>query len=226
MRQWGLIITVFYGCALMFFVLPLLGWLSSTELAHWQFWWPDLWDRNVIAWLVMLMTGQVLLLFVSVDNSFKRLRPRASLVVSIATTASMVGLLTAAALLSLVAAIWGDDGVGALTTFRFWGGIAACWLLWGIVFGAYAAALSSRLDRVVAWLLRGSVLELLIAVPCHVVVRQRDDCSAPAATAFGIATGIAVMLMSFGPSVVFLYRKRLQRYAASVPGRGKPPDEP
>jgi hypothetical protein len=32
-----------------------------------------------------------------------------------------------------------------------------------------------------------------------VVARQREDCSAPFATGFGIATGIAIMLLAFGP---------------------------
>ena len=59
------------------------------------------------------------------------------------------------------------------------------------------------------------MLELLIAVPAHVMARRRHDCSAPMATSFGIATGIAIMLLSFGPSVLLLYAKRANEYATA-----------
>jgi hypothetical protein len=64
--------------------------------------------------------------------------------------------------------------------------------------------------RAVTWLLRGSVLELLIAVPAHIITRRRHDCSAPIVTGFGISSGLAIMLLAFGPSVYLLYRKRME----------------
>ena len=45
------------------------------------------------------------------------------------------------------------------------------------------------------------------------LVRRRHDCSAPAVTSFGIVTGVAIMLISFGPSVLFLYQRRLDTHA-------------
>jgi EamA domain-containing membrane protein RarD len=90
---------------------------------------------------------------------------------------------------------------------------AVLWLLWGGIFYLYTRNTPVPTTRILSWLLTGSVLELLIVVPCHVIVRRRHDCSAPAATSFGIATGVAVMLLCFGPSVLLLYKKRLDSYA-------------
>jgi hypothetical protein len=57
-------------------------------------------------------------------------------------------------------------------------------------------------------MLRGSFLELLIAVPTHIVARSRDYCCAGAYTFIGIALGLAVMLLSFGPGVFLLFVDR------------------
>jgi hypothetical protein len=73
--------------------------------------------------------------------------------------------------------------------------------------------------RLTAWLLRGSILELLVAVPAHVIVRQREDCCAPAATFWGLATGLTVMLMSFGPGVFFLFAARMRRLKPKAQAR-------
>ena len=69
--------------------------------------------------------------------------------------------------------------------------------------------MSEKLQRLATWLIRGGILELLLNVPCHMIVRHREDCSAPGVTAYGISTGIAVTLMAFEPGVLFPCQKRL-----------------
>ena len=122
-----------------------------------------------------------------------------------------VGALGTALVFSLSAAVWGDNPPDLLLQSAVYWPLGL-WLVWGIVFYVYRKRVSERFDRAVSWLLNGSVLQFLVAVPCHIVVRQRDDCCAPVGTGIGIATGIAVMLMAFGPSVVFLYQRRLREY--------------
>lgn len=91
--------------------------------------------------------------------------------------------------------------------------VIICWIIWAIIFrrATRADAPDALIKRLTRWLLRGSILELLIVVPSHVIVRRRDDCCAPLGTFWGIATGISVMLLCFGPGVFFLFAERFQR---------------
>jgi len=86
------------------------------------------------------------------------------------------------------------------------------WGVWLIVFYRFSVATDPAAfhAKLVRWLLRGSILELLIAVPSHIAVRGRSDCCAGAGTFCGIATGISVMLLSFGPGVLFLFAHRMR----------------
>ena len=109
------------------------------------------------------------------------------------------------------AGITPDDGFFIPVMIIGW--VAASWMIWGLVF--YRATREDDAEALVAramrWLLRGSILNLLIAVPTHVVVRQRDDCCAPAASFWGMVTGFSVMLLSFGPGVFYLLAARRRR---------------
>ncbi len=219
MRRWGVAVTLFYALVVMLLLTPGIAWLVDAKT------WNDclqIYDAWLIrAWVGILVGGQLMLLFVSVDTSWKRLKPRQHVLVSLATVALLLGVLASAAIWSILAGILGDkmfDGFLKVLTDAEWkmlGWWLALWLLWGIVFFFYVRRVPERAARVVGWLIRGSVLELLIAVPCHVLVRNRQDCSAPVATSFGIATGVAIMLLSFGPGVLMLYKKRLDQYAAA-----------
>jgi hypothetical protein len=98
------------------------------------------------------------------------------------------------------------------------------WLVWAIIFrrATKSDEPNALVKRATRWLLRGSILELLIAVPSHVIVRRRDDCCAPAGTFWGIATGISVMLFCFGPGVFFLFVERFQRLKSKETNQNNP----
>ena len=212
MLKWGTVITIFYVLIVLgLFGVPLSA-LATGEgklnpYKEWGAWIP----------IGIFLASQALLLFLSVDTSWRRLKPRAHILVSCLVTGMSLALLTSAAVLSIVAGASGDhldktlDSIGG-------GGILGCWatiwVAWTIVFYLYTRNSSTLITRATSWLLKGSILELLVAVPTHIIVRRRQDCSAPVVTSFGIATGIAIMLLSFGPSVLLLYKKRMDEYAS------------
>lgn len=212
MRRWGTVISVAYALIILVLVVPGVAFLFDYDPANalnvyreWIVWIP----------IAIVVAGQALLLFVSVVTSRQRLKPRAHILVSGLVTGTLWALLTGAAILCLGYGIYGDHFGGDFlnrgeNVLACWG---ALWVAWTIVFYLYFRNPNARISQVTSWLLKGSVLELLIAVPAHVMARRRHDCSAPMATSFGIATGIAIMLLSFGPSVLLLYAKRANQYA-------------
>ena len=231
MRKWGIVISVFYALILLGLIVPGSMFIVGGDWAKWSGLLGGLKDVYT-AWTFWILTGviltsQALLLFLSVDTSQKRLKPRTHILVSYTVVGALTALLSSAVVWSLSVAVRGDKFFDLLDSFSkrflsnedyslvFWILIpwVMLWLLWAIFFYLYYRNSSATVTKFASWLLRGSVLELLVAVPCHVIVRRRHDCSAPAATGFGIATGVAIMLLSFGHSVLFLYKKRLDGYS-------------
>lgn len=230
MKRWGIVITVFYAIVVAVLSVPgavllvekrsvsrifenldLLRVLKGYAEAYGH-WFP-------LTWLVILVLGQALLLFLSVDTSWRHAKPRQHLAVTAVLASFFAAALAWSALSSIEVALYGDnppplwkgrDELFAWTAIGIW---LALWMIWGGIFYQYYRGASDAVTRIVTWLIRGSVLELLIVVPAHVIVRHRNDCSAPAVTSFGILTGLAIMLLCFGPSVLALYKKRLDRYA-------------
>jgi len=171
----------------------------------------------------------------------RRLPARRPLKIPVIVTAFFLANLCFAGLASFFCAAFKENGVfkeGGAAIFQYinpfplnqpdnaWhfvGGviitIVAFWLIWAFIFRRFAKTddENSLVKRSTRWLLRGSILELLIAVPSHVIVRRRDDCCAPAGTFWGIATGISVMLLCFGPGVFFLFVERCRKLKPKLP---------
>jgi len=222
MRHWGIVITGFYALVVTFLftfgVVMVSGELPEDGYGFFEFL-----QTIQIIWVVLLIMvcAQLLLLFLSVDTSWRRLKAQRHAKI----TASFVGLMVCTLFIAVIFALGmahsGDD----FLEFQWLNNlpdtlegpvllliVVYLWVFWGLVFYKYFKRDSGVINSAVSWLIRGSVLQLLIAVPCHIMIRQREDCCAPFISAYGIATGIAIMLLAFGPGALLLYRRKLDEY--------------
>ena len=212
MRNWGTVVTGFY-MVIIAALSPAVGFIvlgdahptfDATRTADWIG--VAIWG----GWTLLLAGGPLVLLLVGVDASRIKLRPRRHILMSAVAVGLALSLLIFLAVASAVATIVGDEP----SALVFWGVVAlwpASWLIWTLVLWPMGERLLDPATRVHRWLVKGSVLELLVVVPSHVIVRARHDCCAPGITGMGIATGLAILLMSLGPGVLFLYRARMRR---------------
>ncbi len=224
MKPWHLVVAVLYVLLLAVLVLPLAAgaaghWLGSAALG-------ELYGSAGL-WLALLVlgAGQLLLLVVPVRLAHRRPVTRGPLWITVVVGAAMVALLGLGAASSLHAALLGDSEL-PWEPYAFGALVTVLWGLWAIVFGRLAGRHppADFLSRLCRRLLQGSILELLVAVPCHVLVRQRHDCCAGAFTSFGLGLGIAVMLFSFGPAVYFLFVARARRLQPAPPSAPSTPE--
>jgi hypothetical protein len=180
----------------------------------------------------------VVLLLLPINIAQKRLPARRPLQTPILVTAFFLANLCFAGILSILCAAFKEDGIYPFAVLAgntvnptsgdfIIGGIITLlifWAVWAVIFRRYAKSdePDALLKRSTRWLLRGSILELLVAVPSHVIIRRREDCCAPIGTFWGIATGISVMLLCFGPGVFFLFAERFERLKPKSPDENKP----
>jgi len=185
------------------------------------------------AWLAAMIAGQALFLLVPIAIAERRLPARRPVRTPAIVAAFFLANLLLAGLVAVVSVIWKDaafdifryvspSSYGAVSSVQnpdreTYLGMGVClvvfWILWAFIFGRFAKSDDPEafLHRAIRWLLRGSILELLIVIPSHIIVRRRGDCCAPLGTFWGIATGISVMLLCFGPGVFYLFAESLRR---------------
>lgn len=213
MRKWGVVVSLLYAFIILALLAPaflvIIG-RSAPTLSEFE----EIY-KSWITWMIVsvFVISQVVLLSLSVDTQWKRRKPQRPLLFSAVLTGFFLAIVTFVAGVALFVTIRGETAINNFDTItRVIVPPLVLWLLWAVLFYLLYRNSTDPVTRAVSWLLRGSVLELLVAVPTHVIVRRRNDCCAPLVTGFGITTGIAIMLLAFGPSVLLLFKKRMERY--------------
>ncbi len=222
MKRIALAVVLLYVVALLALTWPVL--MAA--------FWPQLSTRAIVngmepwvfcSWLAVMIAGQAALLVLPVKVASRRPTTRRWLAWPIVASGLMVGLLVMGAVAAVTEFIQRDRAFESSTLAM--GALAAgalTWIVWSVVFYRMSRTSSPAdvISRQCRLLLRGSLLEFLVAVPTHIVARSRGYCCAGVYTFTGIALGISVMLLSFGPAVFFLFADRWKQLHPDVPGVG------
>ena len=224
MKRWALVVVALYLLMLLVLTVPvaLLAFAPQANAkdiveayGYFPYW----------LWAGVMVLAQAALLVVPVRIANRRPVARRSLLWPVVTTGLMMGGLATGAMYSLYEFAMRDKAWEGWFWLAGLGSGVVIWVVWAVLFyragaGANPSDVISRQCRL---LLRGSILELLIAVPTHLVARSRNYCCAGAMTFIGLTLGISVMLFSYGPAVFFLYVERWRRLHPEPPGE---PEEP
>jgi hypothetical protein len=212
MRRWGWLVAVLYGLILALLAPPVIVLcfypdIKVSEAENWLFY--TSWQ--VWAALALMVVAQAAMLMVPVRVAGHRPVGRRAVMLPIVLS----GLLTALLLVAMAGCIlefltrepmpediwpvWLALGLGLC----FWTG-------WTAVFYRRSRSVEpvDAVTNQARWLKRTSILTLLVAVPTHVIARQRNYCCAGMSTFWGIACGLAVLLFAFGPGAFMLYVAR------------------
>jgi hypothetical protein len=233
MKRWAVLVVVLYLLALLALTGPLVmvgfyhsaqtvklangetvtAGISRSDVADIYFSW------GYWGFLAVMAAGQAAMLLAPVSLTLQRPTARRSVLWPILVSGLMTGLLVTGAGVALYEFIKGEGALWLLDKLQYllvvvivvWGG-------WSIVFYKVYRDAAPRdvITRQCRCLLRGSILELLVAVPTHIVARSRDYCCAGYLTFLGIAFGVSVMLLSFGPGLYFLFAARWKKLQPQI----------
>ena len=168
--------------------------------------------------LVLAIIAASQAIFILVPGTINLCRPirRGRLVVPVIIASLMMALLIGAVIISIMGLldVQGKDWF----VYPFWITIGLSWIVWGIVFFTRYkdTGLYKTLKKLIFTIITGSLIELLIAIPSHLIVTRQGGWLVNLLTACGITGGVAVVLWAFGPGIILLFlyerhRKELQQ---------------
>jgi len=213
MAKWAFVTVLLYICLVVVVFVPLGLWVAFYN---------DVDTSDILGfytagqfWLIcgIIVAIQALMLLFPVKTAAEAPKPQRLIWVPIVTAALLFSILVLGVVWSILMAIWGDDILFDYFNWASFAFVIFCWIVWLFVFYRFYRGIEAKtlFQRITTWLIRGSIVELLVAVPSHIIVRRRGDCSAPGFTYFGIAAGLVIMALAFGPGLFFLFRERFEK---------------
>ncbi|MBX7211271.1 MAG: hypothetical protein K1X78_23390 [Verrucomicrobiaceae bacterium] len=222
MNRWAITVSVLYVITALILAAPvsIIAWweIPTVHLKDVQEicgWWQS--------WLLLgiLFVSQYALLRTPVHITRGRPERRGPLWPTVVAGGFMAGLLFIGAVAAVVEGVKPPFESFTAPVIVLLSGVVS-WIAWAVVFYRMGKADPARMvSRQSHWLIKGSALELLIAVPMHIIVRHRHECCAGYLTFFGLTTGFAVMLFAFGPAVFFLFVARWRRLHPAAESGGE-----
>ena len=211
MKRTALLVVLLYGLILVAFaqsVVTLGFWGTTmqndgagifTELYYW-------------IWFAVMVACQAALLVVPVRIAEARPVTRRALFWPIVAGALAMGIL-AAGFIFMASEIIFKVVLERTTQLIALSGLIVMWIVWALIFSRWSKKEEpcSFIRKLTKTMYRGSVLEFLVAVPSHIVARQREYCCAGVDTFLGLVFGLSVMVFSFGPGVFFLYADKIKK---------------
>lgn len=90
------------------------------------------------------------------------------------------------------------------------------WIFWTVIFSLRFKKHDpdTATGKILKWVLLGSVLEMIILAPMHVVTSARGGCLAGLNTALGLLIGLSIAFWSFGPGIILLFIRHLRKQRA------------
>ncbi|MCK5306815.1 MAG: hypothetical protein KAJ66_06735 [Candidatus Omnitrophica bacterium] len=205
MKRWVLLVVGLYVVSVSVLVVPIVLFFYKDGI--------DIIPLLYTYIIPVLILIQTVLLLIPFNIVTERPIKHRKVITSAIMGAFPMGFLVLMFIISAVLMVWGEN-TSAEYLYRWWLFIvpAVCWISWAVIFyknysNDNPKAFTATITR---WLLRGSILELIVAIPSHIISRNRNECCAPPITFFGIITGISIALMSFGPGLFFLYAKKVK----------------
>jgi len=167
-------------------------------------------ESFALGWAAIMTLCQAALLVVPVRIHSRRPVARRHLLWPVLVAVLSCCAMGVGMFLAVIETVANSGGHGDMDILAAGAVVGGLWITWAFLFGFYTGGRDPKtfMRRTVRFLIVGSILELLVAVPAHIIARHRDYCCAGYLSVWGLGLGISVMLFAFGPGVLALFVRR------------------